>query len=159
MSRLIKIVLLFLSFNLYAFSIYPEVFGTVNFHKLAGDNFKQDEVLISIDATDVKLTLEFEKTLLDSYAQELADKELALEKEQELYDRLVVSKKSLDRVKLEFVYAQNQYKIQQAKVAIAKNNLHKYQIKAPFAGKVKSVNLLNAVNQNYTKELMILEKN
>jgi multidrug resistance efflux pump len=152
-------LLLLLTAKTYGFSIYPQTSGEINFIMPAGSEFKKGDILVKIDSKIMQLEVKYHQQLLKNYQQNYADKKLIFKQEQELFDRMVGSQRNLTEAKLEFEKAERELQSFETKLEIAKYKLGKYQIKAPFNGKVeKLINPRNATNLTNPQALMEVKK-
>ncbi|MBA5248930.1 MAG: hypothetical protein FE834_05275 [Gammaproteobacteria bacterium] len=149
---------LLFSINAFSLEIYPLVSGEITMLKTTGSVVKKGDLLVQIDNTQATLELDYLKALQKTYQQNFDDKQLELQQTQELYDRLVASRRELTIVQLIFDKAKRELVAHNIKIKIANIELTKYQIYAPLSGTIQATpNLRNATNINAPKILIVLE--
>ncbi len=150
---------LFLSFNVSALGVYPEVSAKIISIANVGAVIDKGEVLVQLDDRQAKLQIKKLQAELKIKKQSLDDLELEYENALELYESTVIAKRKLDVAKIARDNAETEYNIKKIELEIAKIELEKYKIMAPFKSKVIShSDKRNVTNINSSKLLMMIEK-
>lgn len=113
----------------------------------SGQRVKAGELLLSLAATPFKAKVEGAQARLDKMQQLRIDAQGEQERAQELYDRTVLSDLSLQRAKMKYLMADADYRAAKAALDVAKANLYRSKLYAPFAGLIvkRSVELGHTV--------------
>jgi len=108
------------------------VVATVNVHP--GDRVLQGDVLLQLDNDVIKANLEKAKADVQHYERLYKEAERELERNQELYDRTVLSDHELEVAHIAFTQATAQLKTAEAQLAKMEFDFRHSEIKAPFNG-------------------------
>lgn len=148
----------FLSTHVYSLDIYSEVSSTILSMKNIGDKVAKGEVIVQLDSRQAELELKAQEMILETKEYVFNDRQKILVQTQELYDRLVGSKRNLDLAQENFDAARREFEAQKIAVEIAKIELEKYQIKSPVNGTVDSIpSPRNLTNISNPKILMVID--
>ena len=103
----------------------------------AGEAVKKDQLLAQIDPSDATHQLAADQGEAARLAALLAQQERVVARQSELVQRNFISKNALDEVSAQRDALKNQLATAQARAGLARNNVSKTQISAPFAGMVE----------------------
>ena len=109
-------------------------------HVQNGQRLEQGALMLELDEIPFMAELNRSEAELRRLAAERDEMRKALDRDLELYDRMVLSTVDLDRRKLEFVQADSRYQAEQAQLALAKYHYAGSKLHAPFNGMVISNN-------------------
>ena len=101
-----------------------------------GDKFKKGQVLATLDPKQYQLNLESAEAELGRAKAGMKEKESTFRAKETLYKRKVESKTAFDRAKAEFDSAKEQVKQAETKVSLARRDMSKTALRAPFDGTV-----------------------
>lgn len=119
--------------------ISAEITGVIRqIHADVGTEVKQGDLLVEIDPTDWQLALEQAEAGLATSQAQKAQADVRLQRAQQLIEGNYLSADELLARETDAQVAAAQIRLQQAAVAIARRNLAKCRILAPFSGVVSS---------------------
>lgn len=101
-----------------------------------GDRVKQGDILVQLDNGVIKAEVEKAKADVQYLTRAQQEAQRELERNQELYDRTVLSDHELETAHIAFAQADAKFKTAQAGLAKAEFNLRHSEIQAPFNGVV-----------------------
>ena len=101
-----------------------------------GDTFKKGQVLATLDPKQYQLNLKSAEAELGRAKATLKEKESTFRAKETLYKRKVGSKTAFDKAKAEYDSAREQVKQAESKVGLARRDMSKTALRAPFGGTV-----------------------
>lgn len=147
-NKLLTMILLALS-SLSALEIYPQVSAKIIYIKQVGDTVKKGEILVKLDARQINAKIQAQKAKVNYLSTLLADKELTLEQNTELYNSTVLPKRALDDITLDTKLVRSQYAQEKANLEYLQLEREKYAITSPINGTIKEIlyprNVTNAL--------------
>ncbi len=158
----IKFYLLFITlsmFNIYAMDIYPQVSAKIVAIKAVDDKFETGDILVKLDNKQAVLKFNYLQAINKFYEQNFIDRQLSLKEKLELFERLVGTRRDLKQAQLDFKQATRELEASKLRVKIAKIELEKYLIIAPFNGVITKVNNANVASIYSNRLLMQIRKN
>ncbi len=125
-----------------------------------GDAVKAGQRLLLIDDRRYQAKLALLQAEVSLRELALADMKIEFEQTQDLFDRTVIARRPFERAKLDYDLAQQALSKAQAELALHQAWWDYFHVKAPVAGRVKSI----AVSKGTTvfeenQQLLILETN
>jgi multidrug efflux system membrane fusion protein len=99
-----------------------------------GDRVNQDDVLLQLDNSVMKANLDKAKADVEYYQRSFKEAEREMDRNQELYDRTVLSDHELETAHIAFNQAKAQLKSAEAVLAKSKFDMRHSEIRAPFKG-------------------------
>jgi HlyD family secretion protein len=109
-------------------------------HVSDGQHINKDQILLELDETPFLAELNKTNAEIRRLGAERDEAKKALDRDLELYERMVLSTVDLDRRKLDFVRADSLYQSEQAQLSLANYHYAGSKLYAPFDGLVISSN-------------------
>lgn len=101
-----------------------------------GDRVEKDQVLATLDETDLKLNLQEAKAQLAERQAQLVEKKQEYSRQKTLFEKGFASKVALDRATVELESAESALDIATTQIEKAQRDLSHTVLKAPFAGRI-----------------------
>lgn len=109
-------------------------------HVNSGQRIDKGTLMLELDETPFMAELNRSEAEIRRLTAEQDEIRKALDRDLELYDRMVLSTVDLDRRKLQFIQADSRLKAEQSQLALAKYHYTGSKLHAPFNGMVISSN-------------------
>ena len=121
--------------------LIPEVSGSIVFMSpslVSGGFFKKDDLLFSIEPLDYEVALEQSSAALKSAESELENAQRNHDRQINLAKKQSISESRKEEAINRLRFAESAYREAKARVSLAKKNLERTKIRAPYDGRVRN---------------------